>query len=89
MGSDINHGHVSGRKKNINIITMCEDLNMQKKKNEQCERTYVLLGDEPGVSNMDDLPIVVDGRHGNRILADLGGNVFLHLEAEILQHQVA
>lgn len=33
--------------------------------------TYVFLGDEASVTNMDDLRIVVDDRHSNRILADL------------------
>lgn len=51
--------------------------------------TYVFLGDEASVTNMDDLRIVVDDRHSNRILADLWGDIFLYFEAELLQHHVA
>lgn len=51
--------------------------------------TYVFLGDEASVTNMDDLRIVVDDRHSNRILADLWGDILLYFEAELLQHHVA
>lgn len=54
-----------------------------------CVWTYMFLGDEPGITYVDDLPIVVDGRHRNRILAHLRGHIFLHFEAKVLQHQVA
>lgn len=54
-----------------------------------CVWTYMFLGDEPGITYVDDLPIVVDGRHRNRILAHLWGHIFLHFEAKVLQHQVA
>lgn len=65
-------------------MLLCKDVIMLRKKN-----TYLFLGDEPSVTNIDDLPIVVDGRHGNWILANLRGNICLYLEAKILQHQVA
>lgn len=49
----------------------------------------MLPGDEAGVTDVVDLPIVVHDCHGKRIFADLRGNICLDFEAEILQHQVA
>lgn len=49
----------------------------------------MLLGDEAHVTHLGDPPLVVDCRHGDGVLAHLRGDVGLHFEAEVLQHQVA
>lgn len=49
----------------------------------------MLLGDEPDVTDLGDLPLVVDRRHGDGVLAHLRGDVGLYFEAEVLQHEVA
>lgn len=50
--------------------------------------THVLLGDAAHVSDVGDLPVVVDHGNSDRVLADLGGYIPLHLEAQVLQNQV-
>lgn len=51
--------------------------------------THVLVGDVAHVSDVGDPPVVVDHGDGDGVLADLGGHVPLHLEAQVLQNQVA
>lgn len=40
----------------------------------------------PDVSDVDDLPVVVGGGNGDRILANLRGDVFVYLDAQDLEH---
>lgn len=49
---------------------------------------YMFLGDEPAVTNVDNLSIMIDGCHSNGIFTNFRGNVFLNFEAKLFQHQV-
>lgn len=53
---------------------------------EELQRTYAFLSDVPDVSDVDDLPVVVDGGNGDRILANLRGHVFVYFDAQDLEH---
>lgn len=49
--------------------------------------TYVLLRDAADIPDVHDLPLVPHHAHGNGVLTHLGGNVAVHLDAQVLQHQ--
>lgn len=53
---------------------------------EELRRTYAFLSDVPHVSDVDDLPVVVDGGNGDRILTNLRGDVFVYFDAQDLEH---
>lgn len=52
-------------------------------------RTYVFLGDISDVPDVHDLALVPHHAHGDGVLAHLGGDVAVHLDAQVLQHQQA
>lgn len=49
----------------------------------------MFLVDESNVTDLGNLPLVVDRRHRDGVLAHLRGDVGLYFKAEVLQHQVA
>lgn len=51
--------------------------------------TYVFLGDIADVPDVHDLALVPHHAHGDGVLAHLGGDVPVHLDAQVLQHQQA
>lgn len=53
------------------------------------EGTYVFLGDISDVANIHDLALVPHHAHSDRVLAHLGGDVAVHLDAQVFQHQQA
>lgn len=50
-------------------------------------RTYMLLCDAADVPDVHDLPLVAHHAHCDGVLAHLGGDVAVHLNSQVLQHQ--
>lgn len=50
-------------------------------------RTYMLLCDAADVPDVHDLSLVPHHAHCDGVLTHLGGNVAVHLDAQVLQHQ--
>lgn len=49
--------------------------------------TYMLLRDAADVPDVHDLPLVPHHAHRDGVLAHLGGDVAVHLNSQVLQHQ--
>lgn len=49
--------------------------------------TYMLLRDAADVPDVHDLPLVPHHAHRDGVFAHLRGNVAVHLNAQVLQHQ--
>lgn len=49
--------------------------------------TYMLLCDAADVPDVHDLPLVPHHAHRDGVLAHLGSDVAVHLNAQVLQHQ--
>ena len=49
--------------------------------------TYMLLRDAADVPDVHDLPLVPHHAHRDGVLAHLGSDVAIHLNAQVLQHQ--